>query len=43
MEMIPALPGSLQAFLFPPLLNKVQNNGTQGVRGRYEVELLPFI
>ena len=31
MEMIPALPGSLQALLFSPLLNKAHNKGTQRV------------
>ena len=36
-------PGSLKALLFPPLLNKVQNKGTQGVQARYGVELPPFI
>ena len=44
MEMIPALPGSLKALLFPPLLNEMQNNRTQGVRARYDdAELRPFI
>ena len=43
MEAIPARPGSLKALLFPPLLNKVQNKGTQGVRARYGAELPPFI
>ena len=45
MEMIPRpapAPGSLKAFLFPPLLNYV-DKGTQGVRARYDVELPPFI
>ena len=35
--------GSLKALLFPPLLNKVQNNGTQGAQARYDTELPPFI
>ena len=39
----PPAPGSLKALLFPPLLNNVQNKGTQGVRARYGVELPPFI
>ena len=44
MEMIPALPsGSLKALMFPPLLNKLQNNGTRGVRAGYDAELPPFI
>ena len=43
MEMIPALPGSLKTLLFPPLLNKIQNKGTQGVRARYDAELPPII
>ena len=43
MEMIPALPGSLKTLLFPPLSNKAQNKGTQGVRAKYGVELPPFI
>ena len=29
--------------LFPPLVNKVQNKGTQGVRARYDAELPPYI
>ena len=41
--MIPALPGSLKALLFPPLVSKVQNKGTQRVRARYDAELPPFI
>ena len=36
-------PGSLKALLFPPLLNKVQNKGTQGARARYNAELPPII
>ena len=45
MEMIsaPPPPGSLKALLFPPLLNKVENKGTQGVRARYDTELPPII
>ena len=44
MEMIPPpAPGSLKALLFPPLLNNVENKGTQGVRARYGAELPPFI
>ena len=39
----PLSPGSLKALLFPPLLNKVENKGTQGVRARYDAELPPFI
>ena len=39
MEMIPSAPGSLKALLFPPLLNNVENKGTQGVRARYGAEL----
>ena len=39
----PPAPGSLKALLFPPLLNEVQNKGTQGVRARYGAELPPFI
>ena len=31
----PSAPCSLNALLFPPLLNKVQNKGTQGVQARY--------
>ena len=38
----PPSPGSLKALLFPPLPNKVQNERTQGVRARYDVELPPF-
>ena len=34
---------SLKALLFPPLFNKVQNKGTQGVQARYGAELPPFI
>ena len=37
------VPGSLKALLSPPLLNEVQNKGTQGVRARYHAELPPFI
>ena len=33
----------LKALLFPPLLNKVQNKGMQGVQARYGTELPPFI
>ena len=36
-------PGSLKALLFPPLFNKVQNKGTQGVQARYDTELPPFM
>ena len=36
-------PGSLKAPLFPPLLTKVQDKGTQRVRTRYDAELPPFI
>ena len=43
MDMIPASAGSLNALLFPPLLNEVQDKGTQGVRARYDLELPPFI
>ena len=32
----------LKPLLFPPLLNKVQNSGTQGAKTRYTVELPPF-
>ena len=39
----PPAPGSLKALLFPPLLNKAQNKGTQGVRARYGAELPPII
>ena len=39
----PPAPGSLKALLFPPLLNKVENRGTQGVRARYDAELPPII
>ena len=39
----PPAPGSLKAFLFPPLLNEVQNKGTQGVQARCGAELPPFI
>ena len=39
----PPAPGSLNAPLFPPLLNEVQNKGTQGVRARYGAELPPII
>ena len=35
----PPAPGSLKAPLFPPLLNEVQNNGTQGVRARYGADI----
>ena len=31
----PPAPGSLKALLFPPLVNNVENKGTQGVRARY--------
>ena len=34
---------SLKALLFPPLLNEVQNKGTQGVQVRYGAELPPFV
>ena len=39
----PPTPRRLKALLFPPLLNKVQNKGTQGVQARYGAELPPFI
>ena len=39
----PPSPGSLKAPLFPSLLRKVQNKGTQWVRARYDAELPPFI
>ena len=39
----PPAPGGLKALLSPPLLNKVQNKGTQGVRARYGAELPPII
>ena len=39
----PSAPRSLKALLFPALLNKVGNKGTQGVRARYDAELLPII
>ena len=39
----PPAPRSLKALLFPALLNKVENKGTQGVRARYDVELPPII
>ena len=39
----PPAPGSLKCFLFPTLLNEVQNKGTQGVRARYGAELPPII
>ena len=39
----PPAPGSLKALLFPPLLIKVENKGTQGVRARCGAELPPFI
>ena len=39
----PPAPGSLQALLFPPLSNNVENKGTQGVRARCSAELPPFI
>ena len=39
----PPSPGSLKALLFPPLFNKVENKGTQGVRARYDTELPPII
>ena len=39
----PPAPGSLKVLLLPPLLNKVQNKGTQGVRARYDAELPPII
>ena len=35
-------PRSLKPLLFPPLLNKVQNKGTQGVQARYGAKLPPF-
>ena len=31
----PPAPGNLKALLFPPLLNEVQNKGTQGVQAMY--------
>ena len=39
----PPAPGSLKTLLFPPLLNNVENKGTQGVRARYGAELPPVI
>ena len=42
-KLSPLSPGSLKALLFPPLVNKVQSKGTQGVRARYDAELHPFI
>ena len=39
----PPAPGSLKALLLPPLLNNVENKGTQGVRARYGAELPPFV
>ena len=39
----PPAPSSLKALLFPPLLNNVENKGTQGVRARCGAELPPFI
>ena len=39
----PLAPGSLKAPLLPPLLNNVENKGTQGVRARYGAELPPLI
>ena len=39
----PPAPGSVKALLFPPLLNKVENKGMQGVRARYDTELPPII
>ena len=39
----PPASGSLIALLFPPLLNKAQNKGTQGVQVRYAAELPPFM
>ena len=39
----PPSPGCLKALLFPPLSNKVQNKGTQGVKARYDAELPPII
>ena len=39
----PPAPGSLKAPLIPPLLNEVQNKGTQGVQARYGAELPPII
>ena len=36
-------PGSLKPLLSLPLLNKVQNKGTQGVQARHGAELPPFI
>ena len=42
-EMIPACPGSLKTLLFPPLVNNVQNKGTQGEQARYGAELPPCI
>ena len=43
MDIIPPAPGSLKGLLFPPLLNKVQNKGMQGVQARSCAELPPFI
>ena len=35
MEMIPALPGSLKALLFPPVLNKARTRERKGCQARY--------
>ena len=39
----PPAPGSLNALLFPPLLNNVENKGMQGAWARCGAELPPFI
>ena len=38
----PPAPRTLKALQLPPLLNKVQNKGTQGVQARYGAELPPL-
>ena len=39
----PLAPGNRKAPLCPPLLNEVQNEGTQGLQARYGAELPPII
>ena len=39
----PPAHGSLKALLFPPVLNNVENKGTQGVQARCGAQLPPFI
>ena len=36
-------PNILKTLLFRPLVNKVENKGTQGVRARYDAEYPPLI